>query len=228
MDAASRQLAAAAVGSVLGSAPALAGLSAIEALGPWRSLLLPLPTPLELLNRWGGRVDVRACVRVKGREHGWAGVEGEGAPPSCRVMRQHRMAPLHHCCVLSDTKRAPSQPAPSPRPASLPAAASRVAPALQPNEEDLAALATARGVADLVAQRSPAAALPPGPPSPSEAARLAQELGPLLPELLPGVARTGEMFTRALARRIAHRVGADVALPLAPGEGAGSAGPGEA
>jgi aarF domain-containing kinase len=53
VDAASRQLAATTVGSLLGSAPALAGLSAIESLGPWRSLLLPLPTPLELLNRWG-------------------------------------------------------------------------------------------------------------------------------------------------------------------------------
>ena len=164
---------------------------------------------------------MHACVCVWGR-----------SPLSCwGHLKQHRKPPPQHCRVLSDIKRAPSQPAPSPRPASLPApspAAPRVAPALQPNEEDLAALATARGVADLVAQRSPAAALPPGPPSPSEAARLAQELGPLLPELLPGVARTGEMFTRALARRIAHRVGADVALPLAPGEGAGSAGPGEA
>lgn len=54
VDAASRQLAATALGSLLGSAPALASLSAIEALGPWRSVLLPLPTPLELLNRWGG------------------------------------------------------------------------------------------------------------------------------------------------------------------------------
>ena len=64
-DAASRQLAAAVLGRLLGSAPALAGLSALEALGPWRALLAPLPTPLELLNRWAG----------------WAGRAGEGAGP---------------------------------------------------------------------------------------------------------------------------------------------------
>ncbi|GAB4820396.1 hypothetical protein N2152v2_007442 [Parachlorella kessleri] len=132
-DAASRQLAAAVLGRLLGSAPALAGLSALEALGPWRVLLAPLPTPLELLNR--------------------------------------------------------------------------VSPWVQPNEDDLQTLATARGVVDII-QRSPSPL--PGPPAGPELTRLAEELRPLLPELLPGVARTGELFARQLVRRVALRVAADM------------------
>jgi hypothetical protein len=38
--------------AVLGSVPAALSRSAIGALGPWRPLLLPLPTPLELLSRY--------------------------------------------------------------------------------------------------------------------------------------------------------------------------------
>lgn len=41
-----------AISRVLGSPPAMAGASALRALGPWRPLLLPLPTPLELLSRY--------------------------------------------------------------------------------------------------------------------------------------------------------------------------------
>lgn len=39
------------VWAVLESVPAALSRSAIQALGPWRPLLLPLPTPLELLSR---------------------------------------------------------------------------------------------------------------------------------------------------------------------------------
>ncbi len=91
----------------------------------------------------------------------------------------------------------------------------RVAPALQPNEDDLQTLATARGVVDLI-QRSPTPM--PGPPSPSEAVRLAQELGPLLPELLPGMAKTSELFARQLVRRVALRVANE--MQITPDEGA--------
>ena len=40
-----------AVQRVLGSLPAALASNAVRALGPWRPLLLPIPTPLELLNR---------------------------------------------------------------------------------------------------------------------------------------------------------------------------------
>ena len=40
-----------AVQRVLGSLPAVLASNAVRALGPWRPLLLPIPTPLELLNR---------------------------------------------------------------------------------------------------------------------------------------------------------------------------------
>ena len=36
---------------LLSSLPAALASSAVRSLGPWRPLLLPLPTPLELLNR---------------------------------------------------------------------------------------------------------------------------------------------------------------------------------
>jgi hypothetical protein len=36
---------------ILGSLPAAVSRSVVGALGPWRPLLLPLPTPLELLSR---------------------------------------------------------------------------------------------------------------------------------------------------------------------------------
>lgn len=36
---------------LLGSLPAALASSAVRSLGPWRPLLLPLPTPLELLDR---------------------------------------------------------------------------------------------------------------------------------------------------------------------------------
>lgn len=125
-------------------------------------------------------------------------------------------------CACSVDFANSTEPAPNhqacPRCACLPGATCRVAPALQPSEDDLAALATARGVMDLV-QRAPTPL--PGPPSPSDALRLAQEVGPLLPELMPGMARTGQMFATALVQRVSVRVAAD----LQPGA-AGAAGPG--
>ncbi len=68
--------------AVLGSVPAALSRSAIGALGPWRPLLLPLPTPLELLTRFEisrslsrSRHFFMTCVfsflwRVKSRVHG--------------------------------------------------------------------------------------------------------------------------------------------------------------
>jgi aarF domain-containing kinase len=85
----------------------------------------------------------------------------------------------------------------------------RVAPALQPNEDDLQVLATARRVVNLLEQRSPSSPVT-GPPSPSEALRLAQEVMPMLPELLPGITRTGELFARQLVKRVALRVANDM------------------
>lgn len=186
VDAASRQWAAMAVGTLLGSAPAAAGLSALQALGPLRSVLLPLPTPLEVLTRCARGGQHMACCMVHC-------IVRSCLRQGCACCRANTAT----CCLIST----PAEPSRSLVPLC------RVAPTLQPSEEDLQALATAQGVAGLL-QRGPSAA--PGQPSPEDAVRLARELGPMLPELMPGVARMGEMFGRELVRRWALRVAADM------------------
>jgi aarF domain-containing kinase len=49
VDAGVRQLASQLIGQLLGSAPAVLSATATQALGPWRPLLLPFPTPVEQL-----------------------------------------------------------------------------------------------------------------------------------------------------------------------------------
>ena len=51
VDTLQRYAVSGAVQRVLGSLPAALASNAVRALGPWRPLLLPIPTPLELLNR---------------------------------------------------------------------------------------------------------------------------------------------------------------------------------
>ena len=77
---------------------------------------------------------------------------------------------------------------------------------LTPDDSDRQALATVRGMAQIFAEEEGAAA---GPrfeaPALGDVVQLAQELRPLLPELLPGVAKTGELFLRELAQRATQR-----------------------
>lgn len=68
--------------------------------------------------------------------------------------------------------------------------------------DDQQQLATARGVLGLVRQQ--AAAQP--PLTPQQAQQLATELAPLLPQLLPGVAATGQRFLLELGKRAYSRV----------------------
>ena len=53
VDALSREALSRLVTSLLGSLPALAVGTTMSALGPLRGLLLPVPTPFEILTRWG-------------------------------------------------------------------------------------------------------------------------------------------------------------------------------
>ena len=71
------------------------------------------------------------------------------------------------------------------------APAGRLAPSIAPTEDDQEALTTARTLLSLL-QVQPAAGLPQDPATWQRAAQLARELQPLLPELLPGIAVTGE------------------------------------
>lgn len=52
VDAIGREVASQASRLVLGSVPAMATMSFVEALGPLRPIFLPLPTPLEVLSRY--------------------------------------------------------------------------------------------------------------------------------------------------------------------------------
>ncbi|KXZ45805.1 hypothetical protein GPECTOR_50g599 [Gonium pectorale] len=58
VDALSRDALSRLLGRLLGSAPAALALRSVEALGPLRSVLLPLPTPVELLSRLAPAVAV--------------------------------------------------------------------------------------------------------------------------------------------------------------------------
>jgi hypothetical protein len=66
-------------------------------------------------------------------------------------------------------------------------------------------LATAQGISDLLQQQQPQLRL-----TPEQAGQLARELGPLLPQLLPGIAATGNLFFQQLSRRTLDRVAAAV------------------
>ena len=50
LDAVGRQAVSTVVGQLLGSVPAMATLSTVSALGPFRSVLFPLPTPFDFLS----------------------------------------------------------------------------------------------------------------------------------------------------------------------------------
>jgi aarF domain-containing kinase len=157
VDALSREAASELLRRVLGSAPAVVALSSIEALGPLRPLVLPVPTPLELL--------------------------------------------------------------------------SKLVPAVAVGPEDEEALGTLRGVFQLLQRVAPGAALTPGGFGPSSSsssaggspvaaaadavvsfAQVASELRPILPELLPGLAHTGQLFVRTFIRRAALRVAETVSV----------------
>lgn len=127
-DAAARQLASMLVTRLLGNAPALAGLSAIQALQPWRPV--PLPAPAYAL--------------------------------------------------------------------------SSLAATLEPNDGDRQAMAVASVVQQALLQTAPARLDP--QQSLQFVSQLAGELSTLLPDLLPGAAKTGELFARKLARRASERV----------------------
>lgn len=65
VDALSRESLSRLVRGVLLSAPAAMSLRGVEALGPLRSVLLPLPTPVELLARWDSGRDSVFLSEVK-------------------------------------------------------------------------------------------------------------------------------------------------------------------
>ncbi len=79
---------------VLASAPAQLASGAVAALGPWRSLLLPLPTPLELLSQCAplpGCCSRMRCVCIRPQPLCWLLPLSDVYPPRngcCCVTRR--------------------------------------------------------------------------------------------------------------------------------------------
>jgi aarF domain-containing kinase len=136
----------------------------LQALGPLRPLLLPLPTPLELLTR------LQPAVALSPED-------------------EEALATVRGVVSLAQRLQAPAA-----------------------GGDGGAAAATA----------FPSAALLPSRESVAGAVRAASELSPLLPQIAPGLAHTGELLLRALARRAARRV-ADAAGEVAAAATAASA-----
>eukprot|EP00955_Chlamydomonas_euryale_P025035 263578-Chlamydomonas_euryale.AAC.2 len=91
-------------------------------------------------------------------------------------------------------------------------------PAVALSPDDRQALCTVRALLQLAG--AGAAGVPGLAAGARTAVRAAGEVGPLLPELLPGLQATGEMFARQLVRRMALRLADD----LDPAHAAAAAG----
>ncbi|KAG2445378.1 hypothetical protein HYH02_008842, partial [Chlamydomonas schloesseri] len=180
VDALSRDSLSALVRTLLASGPAAASLRGVEALGPLRAVLLPLPTPVEVLARMAPAVAV--------------------TPED-----QEALAVVRAILTLSQRMAAADRAAAA---ASGGAAAGGLLPLPPSSSSAAAAAALARGVQS------------------RRAARLASELGALLPELTPGLAYTSDLFVRALVRRVTVRVGEAAALAVSgrPAAGGSSGG----
>ncbi|KAG2454550.1 hypothetical protein HYH02_000395 [Chlamydomonas schloesseri] len=134
VDAMSREALGEALRLVMSSAGAVTALRSVEALGPLRSMLMPLPLPLEVLSAMAPNVTLTA--------------------------------------------------------------------------EDRQALAMVRTLLDLL--QPSMSRLPDVAANGSRAIRAAGELMPLVPELLPGMRSTLELFIRQLVRRMALRLAEDL------------------
>jgi aarF domain-containing kinase len=138
IDAMSREALSEALRLVMGSATAVTALRSVEALGPLRAMLMPLPLPLEML---------------------------------------HSMEP-----------------------------------AVALTKEDRQALNTLRAILDLMQPSVPSlmASIPGMATAGRTTLRAAGEMMPMLPELIPGVQVTVELFIRQLVRRMALRLAEDL------------------
>lgn len=189
-DALSREALSESLRLVLGSAPAVVAMSSLEALGPLRPLLVPFVTPFELLSRLAPAVALTA--------------EDEEALGVVRgvfqLVQRAQTGPSTSSTTLS-TEYSPVGVATAGNAAS--------GMVFSSTREGRAAALSARGLRGPVdPQRAAAAAAE----AVSDAATIAGELRPLLPELLPGIAHTGELFLRAFVKRVATRLAESLAV----------------
>lgn len=186
-DALSRDALSQTLRVLLGSAPVAVAMSSLEALGPLRPLLLPLTTPLELLSRLAPAVqltdeDEEALGVVRGVFQ--------------LVARMSPDSPTAAAAGSSGGYRAVGS-----------ADASNAASGMvfsTTNESSSRLLGPA--AAGRAQQVDPRAAVAAAAEAVNGAAGVARELQPILPELVPGLQHTGELFVRAFVRRVALRL----------------------
>lgn len=172
---------------VMGSVAAATERRAREALGPLRAFVIPLPTPFEVISRCG--VAGCMCAGCMWERNGIVTTRARTQNTQLPQAKHHHHPP--HVYSL--------------------------APVVELTDDDREALDTIREAVALFEQLLASAAGAPGsepgplaPASLSQLRQAARELQPLLPELLPGIAYTGELFVRALLRRVLLRLADEV------------------
>ncbi|KAF5831971.1 hypothetical protein DUNSADRAFT_12335 [Dunaliella salina] len=172
-DALSREATSSLVRTLLASFPLAATQMALNRLGPWRGVLAPLPTPVDVLHALAPVVAVtdedREALQVV------RGILGLAA----------KAMPFNSTASASNGGMAQGGGF-----GGSPVLASALSPPLSGlNGRSLF------------------------PTSPRALTGMVDEFSPLLAELLPGVAHTGELFVRALLSRAASRLSQSLALP---------------
>lgn len=182
VDALSREALSETLRLVLGSAPVALAMSSLEAAGPLRPLLLPFTGPLELMARLAPAVALTP--------------EDEEALGVVRGIFQ-LVQRLQGADPAAVGVSGSSNPA-----AGMVFSTTAGSSGSRPSLRGMFQPAVLDG-------RSAAAA---AVEAVSGAASVAEELRPLLPELLPGLQHTGELFVRTFVRRVVQR--ASESLPM--------------
>jgi aarF domain-containing kinase len=186
-DALSRDALSQTLRVLLGSAPVAVVMSSLEALGPLRPLLLPLTTPLELLSRLAPAVqltdeDEEALGVVRGIFQLVARMSPDS--PAAAAAAATGSSAGYRSVGSADAGNA---------------ASGMVFSTTEESRGQLRGLAAAGRV-------DPGAAVAAAAEAVNGAAGVARELQPILPELIPGLQYTGELFVHAFVRRVALRL----------------------
>jgi aarF domain-containing kinase len=160
VDAMSRQGLSEALKLVLGSATAVSALRNVEALGPLRTMLMPIPLPMDMLH---------------------------SMEPAVQLSKEDRQA-LNTLSAVLDLIGGGNGSTGKSATGIISSATMRMMQGGVPNVASMASMG-------------------------GKAVRAAGEVAPLLPELLPGIQVTAELFTRQLVRRMAIRLAEDLGEP---------------
>jgi hypothetical protein len=194
-DALSRDALSQTLRVLLGSAPVAVAMSSLEALGPLRPLLLPLTTPLELLSRLAPAVQLTD--------------EDEEALGVVRGIFQlvARMSPDSPAAAAAAAASAGNSSSSAGYRSVGSADASNAASGMVfSTTEESSSRLLGLAAAGRAQQVDPRAAVAAAAEAVNGAAGVARELQPILPELIPGLQHTGELFVRAFVRRVALRL----------------------